>query len=159
MTVDQLRSPTWTCLQIPLNFLLVCWFFTFSLPPSLPPSSLSLSSSHPLTHSLTPLLRCDPAVRPIHHPATLPRTELLFLWCVTSRKQIHFSGHQFIIPNGESHLSCGGQPHFSPSCKHVCVRACTCWLPLPVYIHAVLCAAGVMLGGSGMQDEWRSHAY
>lgn len=123
-TAGWLRPADCTCLHTSFNFLLTFSFFsTLSLPLPLP---LSPALFFAPTHSLTPLLRCDPAVRPIHHPATLPRTELLFLWCVTSRKQIHFCGHQFIIPNGESHLSCGGQPHLSPSCRRACVRAWQC---------------------------------
>ena len=112
------------------------------------PSSLSLSLSLSSSQSLTPLLHCDPAVHPIHHPA-LPRTELLFLWCVTSWKQINFSGHQFIIWNGESHLSCRGDHSFPiPTCSRdsvfvcVCVCVCVCLsvcLPVCVCVSVCVC--------------------
>lgn len=137
-------------------FAYVLFFFSTLL---LLPLSLSLLRTHSLTHSLTPLLRCDPAVRPIHHPATLPRTELLFLWCVTSRKQIHFSGHQFIIPNGESHLSCGGQPHFSPSCRRACTRACqwcACTQARALQVWCVEYRGSWWIWDAGWATKWRS---
>lgn len=86
-------SALWQCLVCVLIFPVSFSFFSH------------LTAAYP-TQSLTPLLRCDPAVHTIHHPATFSLTELLFLRCVTSWKQIHFSDHQFIIWNGESHSSC-----------------------------------------------------
>ena len=59
-------------------------FSSCSLSPSLRPSS---SRSLPL--SLTPLLRCDPAVHPIHHSATLPvQNNYLFHVLLVENKSI-----------------------------------------------------------------------
>lgn len=98
--------------------LFVCRFYSFSLPSC---SFISFSLS------LTPLLCCDPAVHPIHHPATLSTQNYYFFDVLPVENKSIFLAINLSFGTWESHLSCRGNHIFPvPTCAG-CLCACA-WL-------------------------------
>lgn len=107
--------------------LFVCRFYSFSLPSC---SFISFSLS------LTPLLCCDPAVHPIHHPATLSTQNYYFFDVLPVENKSIFLAINLSFGTWESHLSCRGNHIFPiPTCAGcLCARAWLCVHTVSVHI-------------------------